>query len=391
MLSALVATALVAACGARSVAPFDSPPVTGEPLPGIVSSVIVPTDHVTRAQRVSGISGLAYDATNRTWIAVSDDRLAPRWFVCRFTVEADQIKFSASPPVMARPPLAAGSQPRVPDFEAVAVLPSGDLLIASEGERLAGRRFPASIMRFKRDGSYVGDVAIPERYLPSVRGGVESGMRDNHGFEGIALSADGSRLWAVAESPLLQDDTPADDRRSARTRLIELVADGDTFRAVRELVYPIDAVPVPPHLGAGPIVVDQGVAELTMLADGTLVSLERAFIRGRASRGSANVIRIFRLDLDVADDVSAIDSLRQAPNVRPISKTLLRDLTSVVPELPPRLATLENFEAMAVGPMPHHSSLVLMSDDNFSATQVTAALLLSLPGFAYPSPSQSIP
>lgn len=383
-LATLAAVGLVAACAAREVVPVDSLPATDSAALNLVSAVLIPTTNLPRARRVSGISGLAYDPANRAWIAVSDDRQAPRWFVCDFALEASRVRFTASPPVMAKPPISVRGRPRVPDFEAVAILPGGDLLIASEGERVGGRRFPASIMRFKRDGSYIGDVEIPDRYLPPPEGRVERGMRDNHGFEGIALAPDASHLWAVAEAPLLQDDAPADDRRGARSRLIEFAAEGDTFRAVRELVYPLDPVRIPPGLGPGATVVDQGVSELTVLDDGTLFSLERAFVRDRTRRKSANVVYVFRLDLNGADDVSAIESLRDAPGARAIRKTLVRDLSGLMPAMPPYLATLENFEAMAPGPASLGDSLVLMSDDNFSERQVTAAIVLSLGKAATP-------
>ena len=47
-----------------------------------------------------------------------------------------------------------------------------------------------------------------------------------------------------------------------------------------------------------------------------------------------------------------------------------------------RLRALENFEAMTFGPRlsDGRTSLLLLSDDNFSARQVTAMLVLGLPG-----------
>lgn len=364
-------------CTGRRSIPAEPLPTPRAPSFAFVSALIIPTDHLPRAERMGGISGLAYDRDRAEWIAVSDDHLTPRWFVCRFSEHDDHLRLMSTARVIARLPALVDGLARVPDFEAVTILPGGDLLIASEGNRLSGRRFPASIMRFRRDGGYVADVPIPDRYLPSTEGRVDRGMRDNHGFESLALSPDGSRLWAIAEAPLLQDDDPASAGRGARSRLIEFVPTADSFRATRELVYPIDRVAIPRPLDASSEVVDQGVSDMTVLPGGTILAMERAFVRDRVGRRTANVIRLFRLDLEGAEDVSSIDSLRDAPNARAIRKTLVRDLVTIAPALPPRLTVLDNFEAMAPGPsLPPGPSLLLMSDDNFSASQVTAAILL---------------
>jgi hypothetical protein len=374
--TAMAGLVVLLGCTAQTSVPV-SPPSIPANSPTVIATAVVPARHQPRDQGLSGISGLAYDRDRDEWIAVSDDRQAPRWFTARFLVHGHQLRLITGRPVMATvPPLVRGDR-RVPDFEAVAILPGGDLLVASEGARDAGQRYPASIMRFRRDGSYVSDVRIPERFLPSTSGGLDRGLRDNHGFESLGISADGLRLWAIAEAPLLQDDEPATARRGARTRLIEFAFEGDSFSAIRELVYAIDRVPIPRSLGQSADVVDQGVSEMTVLADGSLLSMERAFVRDGAGGRSENVIRVFRLHLDGADDVSRIDSLRQAPYARPIRKELLGDLATVASAFPPELSTLENFEAMAPGPrVAEGSSLVVMSDDNFSATQVTAAVLL---------------
>lgn len=372
-LALATALGLVVACAGRPTATAHQPSALDLPRFGVIANVIVPTDVAPRHQRLSGISGLAFDRQRHEWIAVSDDRQAPRWYVTRFAADRERLRLTTEPPVPAAFP--AGGQ-RAPDFEAVVVLPDGDLLIASEGGRAAERRYPASIMRFRRDGRYVSDLRLPERFLPSIGQG-DRGLRDNHGFESLGLSVDGSRLWAIAEAPLLQDDEPATGRRGGLARLIEFVRDGDSFVAARELVYPIDRVPIASNLGDSAAVVDQGVSEMTVLPDGTLLSMERAFVRDSARRRSWNVIRLFRLYLDVADDVSGVASLRQATGVRAIRKELVADLSTLTSALPPELADLENFEAMAPGPsMAGGPSLVMMSDDNFSTSQVTAAVLL---------------
>ncbi len=367
---------LVLACSLRAPAPRSSPSVPPNSPFTVVASAIIPHIVEPQAWRFGGLSGLAYDRLLDEWVAVSDDHV-PRWFLCRIDASRGRVQIRHRRVVFARPPADEQSGPRIVDFEAVAVLPGGDLLISSEGSVEGGRRHPASLLRFHRDGRYSGDVLLPEKFLPGADGASARGLRDNRGFEGLAIAMDGSRLWAIAEAPLLQDDELPSEQRGARTRLLEFVLAGDTLRPSRELVYPIDQVRVPGGLGPAPQVVDQGVSDMTVLPDGSLLTMERAFVRGSGTRRTVNVIRLFRLLLQGADDVSAVHSLHDAPNARQVSKDLLLDLSSVASRLPARLARLENFEAMAPGPaVPGGRSLVLLSDDNFSALQVTAAVLL---------------
>lgn len=370
--ASLAAGVLAVSCAGRAQIPADPPSVTAETTATILASAIVPTTDQPRESRMSGISGLTYDRERDEWIAVSDDGRHPRWFVSRMAVDGGQLRIMPGPPVTAMIPASDGGGRRV-DFEAVVALPGGDLLMASEGE-------PPSIMRFTRQGRYVTELRLPDRFLPASPGALPRGLRDNHGFEGLALSPDGSRLWAIAEWPLLQDDDPANGHRGARTRLVEFVRRGESFVAARDLVYPIDRVALAGVPDNAVEVVDQGVSELTMLADGALLSMERGFVRDTARDRSWNVIRVFRLALDDAEDVSGVQSLRRTPAVRTVRKTLVADLGSLASALPPRLARLENFEAMVAGPLVDGArSLLIMSDDNFRPAQVTAAVLLRLP------------
>jgi hypothetical protein len=99
-----------------------------------------------------------------------------------------------------------------------------------------------------------------------------------------------------------------------------------------------------------------------------------------------NKIRLFRIDLRGATDVSRVDSLKDAPWVTPVAKTALFDL-SQVPGLSPELApSLDNFEALAFGPLfpDGRVSVILASDDNFNRAQRTWFLLFAVDGLTRP-------
>jgi hypothetical protein len=372
-----LACVLGSACAIRSPDPPTGRSVPPDAFFTVVASSIVTPVVEPSARRYGGISGVAYDSGRSEWIAVSDDHVSPRWFVSRVAVSDSRVEIQNRRLVPAKIPVDEQGEPRFADFEAVTILAGGDLLISSEGGVESNRRHPASLLRFRRDGSYSGEVPLPSKFLPFPLGAPQRGLRDNRGFEGLALSRDGSRLWAIAEAPLWQDDDLPDAQRTGRSRLLEFEVRADAFTAARELVYVIDQAVVPPGLSPDSQVVDQGVSDMTVLPDGTIVTMERAFVRDSRSRRTVNLIRLFRIQLDGADDVSALATLRDAPQATPVRKDLLLDLGSVSAALAPRLSRLENFEAMAPGPpLPAGQSLLILSDNNFNATQVTAAVVL---------------
>ncbi len=113
------------------------------------------------------------------------------------------------------------------------------------------------------------------------------------------------------------------------------------------------------------------------LSESELLVLERGFVSGQG-----NTIRVFRVSLAGVEDVSGEPSLA-APSLAPVHKKLLVDLA----DCPPGGATtpgtqanplLDNFEALTLGPrLPGgRRSLLLVSDDNFSAGQVTRVVAL---------------
>ena len=121
------------------------------------------------------------------------------------------------------------------------------------------------------------------------------------------------------------------------------------------------------------------MVEIAALSESELLVLERGFVAGQG-----NTVRIFRVSLDGAEDVSGEPSLA-APGLEPVEKELLVDLA----DCPPGGATtpgtqpnplLDNYESLTLGPrLPGGSrALLLQSDDNFSTGQVTRVVALGV-------------
>jgi hypothetical protein len=174
------------------------------------------------------------------------------------------------------------------------------------------------------------------------------------------------------ELPLVQDSDAITFGPGSRTRLLEFRATGGRFAPAREFAYDIDGIPQPSFV---PSVAINGIVELLALGGDEFLSLERGYAESENRAQSLNRIRIFRISLAGATDVSAIESLRAFGDVVPVRKTLVLDLNDVA-GLSPTLAALDNFEGMTWGPaLPDgRPQLLLVSDDNYSRRQVTAFL-----------------
>jgi 3-phytase len=98
--------------------------------------------------------------------------------------------------------------------------------------------------------------------------------------------------------------------------------------------------------------------------------MERSFSVG--APGTGNTIKLYTVGLPGADDVNGLDSIAGLKG-RAVAKALLLDLRTLgIP--------LDNVEGMAIGPtLPDgRRSLILVSDNNFAATQFTQFLMFAI-------------
>jgi hypothetical protein len=329
------------------------------------------TGHRAGDTEVGGLSALAWDPDGGLFHALSDDRgEAPRRGPARLyalrLVPGDGTPLGgvevAAVTVLTRDgaPLPAG---RI-DLEGLACAGAEGFWIASEG--VAGRDEPPFVRLFGRDGAERAALPVPARFFPA-RG---RGVRDNLGFEALAITPDGGHLIAGVESALVQDGPPATDDRPALVRLV--VWDLAAGEPVAEHAYAVDPLPWPSAL-PGTFRVS-GLVELVALDRRRLLALERAFA---AHRG--NALKLYRVDLAAAGDVSAVESLAAAgAALRPAAKELLFDVGAALAR---RGVALDNLEGMAFGPdLPDGRRLLLLvADNNFSSGQRTLFVALAVP------------
>ena len=306
---------------------------------------------------VGGLSALVYDSQRNVYYSLVDNQSGKdaRFYTLRMSVTRDGIEELAIEDVTTLRDSAG--QPFTGDnldAEGIALTRRGELLIASEVDTAPGN--VTTIRRFALDGRLLGELPVPERFR------VE-GQR-NQTFESLSLSPNGRSLFTVTEGPLVTDGTTTDGRSRSRILRYEDRGPGG-FEPAEQFYYLSD-----PALG---------IAEVVALSEHELLVLERGFTPGRG-----NTVRVYWVSLRDATDVSDVASLATA-GITPVEKELVFDLASCPPSgatnpAPQANPLLDNFEGLALGPhLPGgRRALLLQSDNNFRATQITRMIVVGV-------------
>ncbi len=330
---------------------------------------------------VGGLSGLDYDRAQDVFYAISDDRSdrePARFYTLKLPIQASGVgKVELLSVTSLRTPAGdlypSRSQttprnPQVADPESIRLrCDLGSLYWCSEGD--VARGFGSLIREMRLDGSYASEIALPAMFTPSPDG--KSGIRDNLGVEAMAFAPDEDTLWFTTENALLQDGAvPTLEQRGGPVRLTQLHIRSGAL--VRQLAYLPDAIPFAPKLagirlpGSLSMAADNGISEIWMASEASMLVLERAW-----ARGVGNSIRLYGVDLASGDDVSRKPSLLNE-KFQAVDKVLLLDFAKA------GLAQPDNVEGMTRGPnlmgadgKRGNPTLVFVSDDNFNSSQTT--------------------
>lgn len=236
------------------------------------------------------------------------------------------------------------------DPEGLRVGPDSTIYIAEE--------YGPLVDAFQSQGRRMRSLSVPDAFRPLLSSRLPAeelppknprGRQPNRGWEGLAISPDGQKLFAITQGPLIQDGAlDANGKRVGRfCRILEISCrDGSS----RQYAYPLED---PRH----------GVSEILAVNDREFLVLERDGKAGTEARCK----KIFRIDLREASDISAVERLpsQELPSpLRAVSKRLFLDL------LDPRWGIAgadcpEKFEGLAFGPdLPDGRRLLLVTVDN---------------------------
>ena len=305
---------------------------------------------------VGGLSALAYTGRQDTYYSLVDNGPTPASEARFYTLRLPVKESLETPEILDVTTLrdASGQPFTASNFDGEGLTPTrrGDLLASSETE--------PSIRRFSSDGELLDELPVPQKFRVAPEGQAQR----NQTFESLALAPNGRSLFTAVEGPLAPDGQTAAGENRIRILRYEDRGPGG-FQPVEEFFYLTEP--------------GQGVVEIVALSEDELLVLERGF-----QSGVGNTVRVFKVSLDGAEDVS--DEQRLATSgLEPVEKELLVD----VADCPPSGATtpgtqpnplLDNYESLALGPrLPGaRRTLLLQSDDNFSAGQVTRVIALGV-------------
>ncbi len=314
---------------------------------------IVPTGTTFDGTTVGGLSSITYDAKRDVYYALSDDpsQFNPARFYTVSLRERDgrlsngDVAFDDVTTLLAPDgnPYPTGSL----DPEGLALTKDRRLILTSEGFANNVPPIDPFIRRYGLDGSFQRSFLVPEPFLPNADH--TRGVRSNLGFESAGIL--GHHLFTGTENALVQDGPAATIANGSPSRLLRY--DLRTGRPDRQWVYETDPVAEPPVPATAFSV--NGLVELLPLSDRFLISMERSFSVG--APGTGNKIKLYTV------------SLRGGT----AHKQLLLNLDALgIP--------LDNVEGLTFGPRLRdgRQSLVLVSDNNFAASQFTQFLLFAV-------------
>jgi len=339
-----------------------------------IGQQVIPHDRIYKETTVGGLSSLDYDSETNSYVAICDDR--SRYNPARFyglKLDYDVSGFHkwqlTDVHFMKQPDGAFFPKPEFfgkasVDPEALRLSPDRQSYYwTSEGHAKEG--VDPFIREMTLSGGYIRDFTVPQKY----RAAEDKGVRDNLAFEALALSVDQESIMVSTEGPLIQDGPEADVKSSAPIRLLQLdIASG---KALYEYVYDVSPV----HQETLPIgnFSVSGVVAILAVTDKKYIVVERSF-----STGAGLSVKLFLADLTDATDVLNHDSLEEV-TYQAAKKTLLADLSGLGARFG---IAIDNIEGITFGKRlkDDRRSLLLISDNNFRAAQVTQILAFAVDG-----------
>ena len=359
----LVATALLAATALAAVARAGSPQGPKVELQFLGQS-IVPTGTTFAGTTVGGLSSITWDPLRNVYYSISDDpsQFQPaRFYTLGLDIADGQLTNGDVHFQNVTTFLAPDGLPYAPfslDPEGLALTKDRELVATSEGftDRLSHRSCVAT--RSTATSSATCRCRRLSCRPPTIR--AASGR----------TSRSRARRAAERQLPVHRNRERAvpgraggDDATGSPSRLMRY--DMQTGKLDRQWVYQTD-----PVLEPSSVFSVNGLDELLALNNEFLIAMERSFSVGGA--------RNRQLDQALQGRAARCDRRQRrrsiaGKTIRPAQKTLLFDLDTLgIP--------LDNVEGMTLGPtLPDgRRALVLVSDNNFAASQFTQFLLFAL-------------
>jgi len=328
--------------------------------------------------RVGYFSDLYYDAQRKQWYGLSDrgpggGSLDYQTRVQRFRLKVDKMTgaisgFTIRESIIFKDEFGNpmnGLAPSPTNVLGNAFDPEGFVINPHNRHFYVSDEYGPSLYEFDKKGKRVRSFVTPANLIPRSAAnmpnyandiGNTAGKRTNRGFEGLAISPDGSYVYAMLQSAMLDEGGSG----GLCNRIVKFST--GTGTAVAQYAYQME--------GSSQ---GRGISALLALNNHEFLVLER---NNRGIGVGADLLppnkKLFRIDMTGAVDVSAVPF---APAACPSGKVTKNpvpflDLAAdTLPELGNKVP--EKWEGLAVGPRLKDGSYVLVTgtDNDYSVTQ----------------------
>ena len=326
---------------------------------------------------VGGLSGIDYDAPNKLYYMISDDRSdrnPARFYTARIfftqkgidSVIFDGVQSMLQPDGTVYP---NNKQDRfhTPDPEAIRYNPiSRQLVWSSEGERIVNVKDTVlenpSVIFVSINGEYKDSLTLPDNLIMHAS---ENGPRKNGVLEGMSFADNYKTLFVSVEEPLYEDGPEADiTENNAYIRIYKF--EMTEKRNTAQYAYKLSPVAFPAIPETAFKI--NGVPDILNLGNNKLLVIERSFSTGRLPC----TIKLFIADLNSATDIAG-ENLKNNNDFIPATKRLLLNLDDLG-------IYTDNIEGVTFGPLlPNgHKTLLFIADNNFSILEKTQILLFEV-------------
>jgi hypothetical protein len=344
--------------------------------------------------KVGGLSGLIFDPKKNVFHMVSDDpgiRNDTRFYSLEpnFSKGA-QFKFMSKTILDSLDQSKEHKYRYDIDAEGITLIKNGDVVVSSETLIRGSKSF---IRIYDEWGNQKQELFLTDKFLQKSEqvekvskhdddgffhgpfgkgdGGGSShyyvdeqvaGIRPNKAFESLTYLASKDTLFTANEAPLVQDSLK--DHRLVR--IIRMGRDlKKGFVTNAEFAYELEQLE------------DNGISEMLALDEDRLWVLERSF-NMQTQRVTAQIFEVnISQGKNYMDVVSFAKEDKQNP-IQILKKKLVLNLNDLLPSFPSAFAKIDNFEGLSFGPkLPNgHQSIVMVTDNNFSHSQMTQILVL---------------
>jgi hypothetical protein len=386
--------------------------------------------------RLGFFSDLYYDPVRAEWWALSDRGRISDFRVLDTIPFTDPFRLLSAPSstIPVGPPRALnGLNPLLLNSDASRLGrsfdPEGLVIDPRTDHFLVSDEYGPSVYEFDRRGRLIFIFETPANLVPKRNGTTNYvalrddcssavancfGRQDNRGFEGLAITPDGKKLYAVLQDPLIEEPGPRDGRNGRNVRIV--VFDNDTKsptfgKSVAQYAYTLElqsrirariaAVPgstssaTDPrqgrNIGLSAIVALNRREFLVLERDNRGIGVDNPGGNGIDpatgkifALGVVGSKRVYKITLDNPTDVSGIANLNPTPDgalpagVVPVTKSSedVPFIDLAANTMLPKNNQAEKWEGITIGPRLKRGghAIVTGNDNDYSVTQLGGTL-----------------